>query len=265
MGRARLRSRGVRVGAYLLVAQLWLGACEFAEPVPGPAPPQDPTSPQVQSCERLSRGAGPPQDLQETGRGLSGDVDGDDRPDRVTLRESDRRPEACRRTVVVETATGELLWAPIKSLEWPSSEPELFLLAEIDGRPGLEPVVALSPGAVFRPGAVFTVVDGELVRMRLDGEGSGSLPDLFPFFDEFPTGVDCTDKTGEIVVTVSEFAPRGDDSVFGITRTFYRADGAIFRRIGREESLVDCCNGEAKQRWPETADDPFRSCSGRVR
>jgi hypothetical protein len=101
--------------------------------------------------------------------------------------------------------------------------------------------------------------------MRLRGNDSGSLPNLFPFYDEFPTGVDCTDSSGEIVVTVSQFAPDGNDSVFGITRTFYRADRVTFRPIGQEESVVDCCNEEAEMRWPETADDPFRSCPGRLR
>jgi hypothetical protein len=166
--------------------------------------------------------------------------------------------------VVVEPAVGELMASVVEPLDWPSTDPKLLLLADIDGRPGLEPVIALSPGAVFRPGAVFTVLEGGLVRMRLRGNDSGSLPNLFPFYDEFPTGVDCADSSGEIVVTVSQFAPQGDDSVFGITRILYRADRTSFRLVDQKEFVVDCCNEEAKQRWPETADDPFRSCPGRV-
>jgi hypothetical protein len=157
--------------------------------------------------------------------------------------------------------------AVVDPLGWPSPDPKLLLLADIDGRPGSEPVIALSPGAVYRPGAVFTAVDGDLVRMRLRGTSSG-LPELFPFYDEFPTGVDCSAASGEIVVTVSRFAPQGDDSIFGITRILYRSDRAgraLFRAVDQKEFVVDCCNGEAKQRWPETANDPFRSCPHIVR
>jgi hypothetical protein len=220
---------------------------------------------QADTCVGVDEGgADLPADFRVTGKELVGDVDGDRRPDRVTLRESLRRPKACRRAVVVEPAVGELMAARVAPLSWPSTDPRLLLLADIEGRPGLEPVVALSPGAVFRPGAVFTVSDGDLARMRLKGNDSGSLPNLFPFYDEFPTGVDCTDTSGEIVVTVSQFAPPGNDSMFGITRIFYRSDHATFRLVDEKEFVVDCCNEEAKQRWPETADDPFRRCPGRV-
>jgi hypothetical protein len=165
---------------------------------------------------------------------------------------------------VIETAADKTMTAVVEPLEWPSPDPKLLLLAEIDGRPGFEPVVSLSPGAVFRPGEVYTVLKGTLARMRLAGENTGSYPHLFPFFDEFPTGVDCTDSPGEIVVTASEFAPDGDDSILGITRTIYRSNRATFRPVSQENFMVDCCNDEALQRWPETADDPFRSCSGQV-
>jgi hypothetical protein len=264
MGEASRPSRCFRAGVFVLAGVLWLGGCESGEhsrlraqrdPMPAPA----------DTCEGVKEaGTELPADFRVTGRGLAGDVDGDRRPDRVTLRESVHRPEACRRAVVVEPAVGEIMAALVGPLDWPSADPKILLLADIDGRPGLEPVVALSPGAVFRPGAVFTVSAGHLARMRMNGEDLGSHSNLFPFYDEFPTGVDCTDSSGEIVVTVSQFAPQGDDSVFGVTRTFYRPDRATFRSVDQEEFVVDCCNEEAKQRWPETADDPFRSCPGRV-
>ena len=265
MGEASLPFRPVRAGLFVLAAVLWLGGCESSELLSRPQTPTDPTPPQTDRCQGLNEGgADLPADFRVSGRGLSGDVDGDGWRDRVTLRESVHRPEACRRAVVVEPAVGETMASLVEPLDWPSADPKLLLLADIDGRPGLEPVVALSPGAVFRPGAVFTVLDGELAHMRLNGEDSGSHPNLFPFYNEFPAGVDCTDSSGEIVVTRSQFAPQGNDSVFGITRTFYRPDRATFRPVDREDFVVDCCNEEAKQRWPETADNPFRSCPGRV-
>lgn len=230
-----------------------------------PSPTDEPSPGREDSCEGPDDGgADSVAGFRVTGKELEGDVDGDGRPDRVTLRENVQRPEACRRVLVVETAAGETMTAVVEPLEWPSPDPKLLLLAEIDGRSGLEPVVALSPGAVNRPGEVYTVLKGKLARMRLAGESPGPFPHLFPFYNEFPSGVDCTDSPGEIVETASQFAPGGDDSVYGITRTIYRSDRATFRPVNQEEFVVDCCNEEAKRRWPETADDPFRTCSGRV-
>jgi hypothetical protein len=241
----------------MLAGVLGIGGCDADEP---PPVPEDSKPAQVDSCQEVNEGGSDlPADFRVAGRALAGDVTGDGRVDRVTLRTSERRPRKCRSALVVESGAGKSMAVVVDPLDWPSRDPKLLLLAQIEGRPGLETVVALSPGAVFRPGGVFTVADGKLIRMRLGGKDSGTQR-LFPFYDEFPTGVDCTDLPREIVVTVSQFAPRRDDSVFGITRTFYRPEGATFWPKGRKRLVVDCCNEEAKRRWPETADDPFRSC-----
>ena len=102
---------------------------------------------------------------------------------------------------MVESSGGTTIVAPVAPLSWPGTDPELRLLAEVDGRAGLEPVVALSPEAVYRPGAVFTMREGGLRRMRLIGIEPSIPDDLFPFDDEFPAGVDCTAEPGSIVVT----------------------------------------------------------------
>jgi hypothetical protein len=230
-----------------------------------PSPTDEPSPRREDGCE--GTGDGEVDSLAGflvTGKELIGDVDGDGRPDEVTLRKDARRPEACRHVLVVETASDETMIDVVEPLDWPSPDPKLLLLAEIDGRAGLETVVALSPEAVFRPGHVYTVLKETLSRMRLAGENPGRYPHLFPFYNEFPAGVDCADSPGQIVETVSRFAPGGDDSVTGITRTIYRSKGATFRPVNHKKYLVDCCNQEAKRRWPEIADDPFRSCPGRV-
>ncbi len=149
------------------------------------------------------------------GRVLRGDVDGDGAADRVSLRVDRRRPPRCRYLLAVDDAT-----APVRPFPWPGTDPRLLLLAEIDGRAGLEPVVTLSPAAVYRPGAVFTIRNGRLVRMR---------PALMPLADEFPASVDCTQTPGTIVVTVSQ--PAQPDSHWKVTRTTYRAAGRRFVRV----------------------------------
>jgi len=177
------------------------------------------------------------------GKALHGDVDGDGRTDRVTLRVDRRRPRACRHVVVARRIA-----APVRPLPWPGTAPRLLLLAEIDGRAGVEPVVTLSPANVYRPGAVFAARRGKLVRLRL-GRGH-----LFPLDDEFPTETDCTGDPGEIEVITSQVAE--DDSYWDVTRSRYRSRGRRFRRVSREhfQSPVGT----------ELTGKAFRSCSSRA-
>ena len=134
------------------------------------------------------------------GKALVGDVNADGAGDRVMLRLDAKRPARCRHLVVVQLEGGRTVAATVPPLGWPGGNPQLLLLAEIDGRPGLEPVITLSPANVYRPGMVFTLSRGELLRMRLE---QATAPEHFPLYDEFPAGVDCAGRPGTIVVTRS--------------------------------------------------------------
>ena len=116
---------------------------------------------QVATCE----GADSPS-YRTKGKALVGDVDGDGTGDRVTLRVDGPRPARCRHLLVVQLAGGQTAVATVPALPWPGADPQLLLLAEIDGRSGLEPAVALSPANVYQPGVVFTLSEGDLRPMR---------------------------------------------------------------------------------------------------
>jgi hypothetical protein len=180
------------------------------------------------------------------GRALRGDVEGDGTADRVTVRVDWKRPRACRHVLVAELGDRSLA-APVEPLPWFGTNPRLLLLAEIDGHDGLETVVSMSPAAVYRPGAVFTVRGGRLVRMRLQGARPA---DLFPLDDEFPTGVDCAREPGTIVVTVGEVAD--PDSYYDIERSVYEAAGVRFKRLRTERFRVEVGSEERVA--------PFRRC-----
>lgn len=195
-----------------------------------------------------------------TGRELAGDVDADGRADRVTLRFDGKRPARCRHVLVVELAGGPTATATVPPLAWPGTDPRLLLLAGIDGRPGLEPVVAMtSIAAVYRPGVVFTVRREALAPLLLE---RAPVPRLFPFYDEFPAGVDCAGSPGTIVVTWSRIAP-GGDRFWDVRRRFYRAAGTRFVFVREEHFLVDV-GPDAARRWPEVRGVPFLRCLGRV-
>jgi hypothetical protein len=195
---------------------------------------------------------------QTKGKALVGDVDGDGRADRVTLRVDKQRPRRCRHLLVVRMRAGTAVSARVKPLPWPGTNPRLLLLAEIDGLAGLEPVVALSPAAAYRPGAVFTMRHRELARMRLEAT---SPSDLFPFYDEFPSGVDCAAEPGTIIATFGNVAD--NDAYWDITRSLYRSAGIRFELVRKERFQVKV-GPEAKRRWPELRGDPFLSCPRRV-
>jgi predicted small lipoprotein YifL len=217
--------------AAALVAVLLAGCGESG---PAAAPPAAVEAP---ACDGSLDG------YRVKGRALRGDVDGDGAADRVTVRADRKRPRACRHVLVADVGDRSLT-APVKPLPWFGTDPRLLLLAEIDGRAGLEPVVTMSPAAVYRPGAVFTVHTRELVWMRLRPDN------LFPLADEFPAGVDCAGEPGTIVVTTGDV---GDpDSHYDVERTVYEVAGVRFERVRSERLKVEVGSEERVA--------PFRSC-----
>jgi hypothetical protein len=238
------------VGAIVVVAVL--AGCQSFDK-------DEPSAAASRVCEDRGR---QPAGYRTRGRALAGDVDGDGRVDRVTLRTDDARPPRCRDVLVVEHRGADAIVLPVTPLSWPGTDPRLTLLAEIDAQAGLEPVVELSPVAVYRPAAVFTMRAGQLVRMLR--EVDAKLPDdLFPVHDEFPSGVDCAGKPGTIVVTVGNLVEH-DDSQWDVTRSRYRAVGTRFQLVGEKRFRLEV-GPEAKQRWPELRGEPFRSCAHRVK
>ena len=187
-------------------------------------------------------------------------MDADGTGDRVTLRLDAQRPARCRHLVVVQLEGGTTAAATVPPLGWPGGNPQLLLLAEIDGRPGLEPVVTLSPANVYRPGVVFTLSRGELLRMRLE---KATAPDALPALRRVPGRGGLRRRPGTIVVTHSRIAD-GGDRFWDTTRSFYRsAAEARFAFVRAERFLVDV-GDEAAARWPEVRGDPFLRCPSRV-
>jgi hypothetical protein len=235
----------------VLVKWLILGGL-LAIAVPG-CRHADAEDPEAATCK------GAPATYRSKGKTLVGDVDADGTGDRVTLRVDGTRPARCRHLLLVQISGGRTAVATVPPLPWPGTDPQLLLLAEIDGRPGLEPVLTLAPAAVYRPGAVFMLSRGTLLRMRLE---SVPVPELFPFYDEFPAGVDCARQPGTIVATQSRIADEGDGR-WDVTRSFYRAAGARFGLVREERFQVEV-GPKAGKRWPEVRGEPFRHCRARV-
>lgn len=186
----------------------------------------------------------------------------DGRSARIRIIAAEEFPPECRYFLAVELPDGEAFYAAVSPVEGVPSVPEVLMAAEVDGEPGAEVVVDIGgPGHPHRTGVVFTFDGTNLVAMSIRGADPGGTHPSYsvPLGGEFAAGVDCAGEPGAIVATSGSFADEGnDDRHYDITREFYRADGAVFEAFDRETFKVEV--GEERERWPETADDPFRSC-----
>jgi len=203
-----------------------------------------------------------PEEYRPIGLASSGDVLGDGRDARIQIYGDPAQPARCRYVLVVDhPGIGYL--APIRSFDWLPDEPSILMTAEIDGQPGVEVVIDIGgPGHPHRSGQVFTYEpggptgEGSMVPMQLPSP-PGIPGILFPLGGEFAAGVDCVAEPGTIVVTVGDLAP-GGDTHYDVTRTLYVAEQGSFVEVSSESFTVPV--GEEDERWPELADDPFRSC-----
>ena len=124
-------------------------------------------------CPRLADAASLP--LRPGAGVLRGDVDGDSRTDRVTIRQSARASASCGFLLVVDTGSRVLAarvhesYKPRETLtvgEWPFAEPYVAALVSLGGR-GLQIVLAREHGASNVQVSLHGVVGGRLVQLRL--------------------------------------------------------------------------------------------------
>lgn len=161
------------------------------------------------------------------GPALRGDVTGDGKLDMTGIEQ--KAPRTCRFRLVVRTEAGHLT-APVrpeicdgKPAElYSSPDPHVDVLADVDGRPGLEIVVQLGRGAHTEFADIWAVRSGTLRRF------AGHEPHI-SYGGSAGTGshfVDCARKPG--VVLMSTLVYRRPSR---IERTWYRARNLRLERI----------------------------------
>jgi hypothetical protein len=191
------------------------------------------------------------------GGSLHGDVDGDSRPDDVSLAFDDTGALGCQAFLVVEGSVGVAVLA-IESFDraFGLPQPRLNTLAEVDTAPGREVVVDLVAGASTQFVGLFTVAGGELARVEVEG-------DEFPTDDLFPYGgsvghvdaSDCAKEAGMIVV--SSATPRSDD--YQVIRRFFSFQGST-PRVELSSTERDRVALDELGRFPEYRSSPFGGC-----
>jgi len=191
---------------------------------------------------------------------MYGDVDGDGRRDRVSV----RRVDACRFALVVKTARG-VIAAPLRppcgkpSEVWPSGFPRVIALRPMDRHRGLEPEVMMWHGASNYGVRFFTARGQRLVPMRIEPEPStGDEWDVGGFAEAFSLH-DCIRP--HVVGVAGDWYTRPGWSIFG---EVYKVVGTRFVRTATRTRHARRV-GEPMRPWPYVHGDGFAHCGGIVR
>jgi len=187
--------------------------------------------------------------------GTEVDLDSDGRPETISVGSDPEGPSGCQAVLVV---TGEMFGSLVSPVEGePSFElglPALLGTAEVDGAPPQELIVNVASGASTGFAALFSVIDGELVRREVQGDTPYS--NLFPYGGSVGhiEGADCAGD-GRIVITSA--LPSGDGYV--VERRFFSSSGAafVFDEDASETSQVAT---DDLARIAEFGGTPFASC-----
>lgn len=223
----------------MLVLAIVAGACD-EDPPPEATPPDaaspettetTPAVPRVITADRCPNETDAPAREPVGGR-VPGDVDGDGAQDDVFLVRDPAAEAGCRLLLVADA--GELVYvvpAGDEGVESSLQMPRINSLVHVDGRDGLEILVDLEAGASTQFLAMYTVTDGTLQRVRI--EGAGPVGDLLPYGGSVGhvEGTDCGSRPGTVVVGLATPAGR----MYEFRTTTYEMEGASLREVPEEE------------------------------
>ena len=182
-------------------------------------------------------------DWHSRGAALRGDVDGDGSVESVVLQQ---RRRSCVFRLVAGSISARVRPSTCdgkpSEVTLPGPDPHVDVLADLDGRPGLEIVLQLGHGASMEFADLWTVRDGELRRY------AGREPHI-AWGGSVGTGshyVDCSRKPGVLLISAQGYSPPSK-----VIRSWYRAQGHRLQRIGTRTI-----------RWPGERRIPFREFGG---
>ena len=212
-----------------------------------PSPTATPTPPcmdEIASGERLP-GA------------IEGDVDGDGTVDDVFLVRSTSGVPECRTLLVVEGDMATYA-ASTDDPEMPYSlpQPRLNRLAYVDDAGGAEVLVDVESGASTQFLGMFTIADGLLQRVKLQGDSG--LGDLLPYGGSVGhiEASNCPlDRVQDQDVVIAVATPRGPRYL--IERTYYNLEGATLVPVATEEERLPV---EALSQEHDYVTSPFGAC-----
>ena len=231
----------------LLVGAAIAAGCESESSTPSAtsSPTPERAEPDCPNQDSVTNGARSPGSL-------SGDVDGDGSDDRVFLAVDADAPEGCKAFLVAETEGGALAEEiSDPDISFDLGLPTLEGITQVDARPGAEVVVRILSGASTLFVGLFTVNEGELERIEI--EGDTQYGNLFPSGGSVGhlEGSDCIEDG----IVVSLAVPKGKG--YDVTRTFYSLTATRAEPTG---SATEFVRPRSLNRYPEFAGVPFSTC-----
>jgi hypothetical protein len=198
-------------------------------------------------------------DGNRIGGELSGDIDGDDQPDSVTLSFDEEGDVGCQAFLVAELGDTSVV-APIWELgrEGGLPRPRLHGLAQVDDEAGFEIIVDEVAGASTQFVAVYGYDEGSIEKLEAKGVADG----LFAYGGSVGhiEAAGCA-AGGDIVVSQAlpgQTRRSLNNSLYDVTRRFFSASGAAYERDRVERHRdVPLKNLE---RFDEFGTAPFENC-----
>ena len=222
-------------------------------PAPSPPPTPSPTPAPETACANQEAVAADAS--LRTGEPASGDVDGDETEDSVSVHFDPQGEPGCQAFVVAESA-GATLAGPLETWrdDFGLPMPTINSLAEVDGEAGAEIVVNMGVGASTQFVGIVTARDGALTQVTSEG-----LPDqvdegMFGFGGSVGhlEGVDCA-RFGGVIASFA--TPAGKR--YRVERRYLVFEGTelVFSHEEVERVLPGLID-----RLPEYSSSPFGSC-----
>jgi hypothetical protein len=187
------------------------------------------------ACPSLSRAATLPR--RPGGGLLRGDVDGDQRPDEVSVRYAVNAPASCGFLVVVETRRGVFAVRVPESYKrenlstgaWPWREPFVAAIVQLGTR-GAQVVVARDHGASVVGVSIYGIVGGELARLTFKPRLYRDELSLFGTAGTGSTNVRCL-RHGPLIV-LGMWPASASGKRLGFSRTSYSLHADSLTRTG---------------------------------
>jgi hypothetical protein len=218
------------------------------------------------ACPRLSQAAALPQ--RRGGGHLQGDLDGDGRPDRVSIRYAPKAHASCGFLLLIETRSRVFAlripesYKPPQDLairDWWPPEPYLAAIVRLGARLD-QVVVARSHGAANAEVSLYGIVDGSLERLRF--RPAAMYEDQLSLFGTVGTGVtNVRCVRGGPLIVLGEWPVSATSKRWSVARSVYRLGGALFVRTGNRTVTGSEKKADAQARsWGFNA-LPFTGCT----